>query len=88
MKIKMLTTSAGPDPQFNFTEGDERNVTVEEARYWDKAGVCTLLEPYPSDAEKAIVVPAQKAVVTPPETATVQKPAKQASAPAADWGKK
>lgn len=88
MKIKMLTTASGADPQFNFSEGEVRDVTVEEARYWDKAGVCTLLEPYPSDAEKTVVAPTQKAVVMPPETATTQKPAKQASAPAADWGKK
>lgn len=96
MKIKMLTTSCGPDPNFNFTEGQVRDVSVEEARYWDRAGVCTLLEPYPANAEKAVVAPVEKAVVTPPETAekgnvspAAEKTATQqpASLEVPTWGK-
>lgn len=90
MKIKMLTTASGPDPQFNFTEGEERNVSVEEARYWDKVGVCTLLEPYPSDAEKPTLKASEKAVVTTPEKAVVAsaETATKGKAIPADWGKK
>lgn len=102
MKIKMLTTSCGPDPNFNFTEGQVCDVTVDEARYWHEAGVCTLLEPYPAEAEKAVVAPVQKAIVAPPETAKgkVSPAAEKASAtppaspdvqvsltPPAGWGK-
>lgn len=68
MKIKMLTTKCGPNPEENWKEGQVRNVCVDEARYWHEMGVCTLLEPYPAP-EKAVVAPAQKAVVMPPETA-------------------
>jgi hypothetical protein len=79
MKIKMLTTSCGPDPKFNFNEGQKRNVSVEEARYWFEMGVCELLEPWPVEKavvaapEKAVVIPAEKAVISPPETAAKGK---------------
>lgn len=69
MKIKMLTTSAGPDPKANWCEGDTRDVCVEEARYWYTRGVCKIVEPFPEDIEKAIGITPEKAVVKPPETA-------------------
>lgn len=74
MKIKMLTTSCGPDPKYNFNEGQKRNVTPEEARYWHEKGYCELLEPYPSEVEKAVIDPAEKAVVAAPEKAVIKPP--------------
>jgi hypothetical protein len=69
MKIKMLTTSAGPDINSNWCEGDVREVCVDEARHWYKHGVCKLIEPFPEDAEKMLGIVTEKAVVKPPETA-------------------
>lgn len=100
MKIKMKTTSCGPDPTFNFNKGQVRDVTVEEARYWHSAGVCELIDLYPADAEKAVLKAPEKAVVKPAETAKavvtpeptklpVAQPASSttvASAKAATWG--
>lgn len=99
MKIKMLTTKCGPDPTENWLTGDERDVSVEEARYWHAANVCTPLEPYPADAQKAVVSPPQKAVAASHETAKVIVGRQAVAPPAASaedvkinlapaWGKK
>lgn len=100
MKIKMKTTSCTPDPKLNFVKNQEREVTPEEARYWHNLGICDLLEPYPSGAEKAVISAPERAVVKPTETAKVAvshepakppvaapvKPTGVASAKAATWG--
>jgi hypothetical protein len=44
MKIKMLTTSAGPDPTLNWSEGQKRTVDDEEAQALVDAGVAVSLE--------------------------------------------
>jgi hypothetical protein len=99
MKIKMLTTASGSDPTYNFSEGEIRDVSPEEARYWHEAKVCTLLEPYPGDAEKPTLKPSEKAVVKTPETAKgnaatapVKPPVAAPAAPVmqntSEWGKK
>lgn len=85
MKIKMLTTKCGPISSENWVEGQKRNVSVEEARYWEKIGVCSVLEPYPAP-ETAVVKPVEKAVVKPAETATAHKTATQVSTPATTTG--
>lgn len=72
MKIKMLTTKCGPVSSENWAEGQKRNVCVDEARYWEKLGVCVVLEPYPSDVEKAVVAPAEKADISAPERAVIK----------------
>lgn len=73
MKIKMLTTKCGPISSENWAEGQVRNVCVEEARYRiEVEHTAKALEPYPSDAEKAVVAPAEKAVITAPERAVVR----------------
>jgi hypothetical protein len=45
MKIRMLTTSAGPDPALNWHEGQKRTVDDEEGQALVDAGVATSLEP-------------------------------------------
>ena len=100
MKIKMLTTKSGPVVAENWTAGEEREVCVEEARYWHAAKVCNPLEPYPGEAGKAVSAAPERAVIKPTETAKavvtpelvkvpVAAPAKSttvASVKAATWG--
>ena len=100
MKIKMNTSKCGPIVSENWTESEVREVCADEARYWHKAGVCTLLEPYPGEAEKAVVTAPERAVVKPTETAKATvtpevvkapvappvRPVTVASATAATWG--
>lgn len=69
MKIQMLTTSCGADSRYNFSKGDIRDVTEEEARYWYGAGVCTLIDEFPIK-EKAVLKAPNKATITPTETAS------------------
>lgn len=72
MKIKMLTISASPDIDKNWHEGEVREVSEEEARYWVDRNIAIALEPFEkavvAPKEKAVVAPKEKAVVTPPET--------------------
>ena len=49
MKIKMLTTSAGPDVSRNWSKGQKRDVDPEEARVLIIAGVAEALEPFLPD---------------------------------------
>ena len=67
MLIKMITTSCGPDSKFNFTKGQIRDVSTEEAKYWHERKLCELVDdfkepPKPSlvGVEKAVVVPSEK----------------------------
>ena len=83
MKIKMNTTSSTPDVTLNFVKNQIRDVTVEEARYWHNLGVCTLLEPYPGEAEKAVITAPEKSVIKPPETAKVAVAPEPVKAPVA-----
>lgn len=81
MKIKMLKTRSGPDSENNFNEGQKREVCEEEARYWKNLGYCELLEPYPSESQKAVVAPPEKAVVKPTETAQIKVSPEPVKAP-------
>lgn len=72
MKIKMLTTKCGPNSSENWAEGQKRDVSVEEAQYWHKLGICDLLEPFPSEVQKAVVAPVEVAVVSAPEKAVIK----------------
>lgn len=67
MKIRMLTTSCGPDSKFNFDKNQIRDVSEEEAKYWHDRKLCELIDdfkepPKPSSVgvEKAVVVPSEK----------------------------
>ena len=51
MKIKMLTTSAGPDSSLNWNEGQKRVVEEAEGQELVNAGLAVSLEPAkPADA--------------------------------------
>lgn len=47
MKIRMLTTSCGPDAEENWTENQKINVSVERARELVDAGYAVAVDPFP-----------------------------------------
>ena len=73
MKIKMLTTSAGPDPLKNWQEGQVRDVEPEEAKAMVDSKMATYEKTIIVPAEKAIPPAHEQAVIVPPEKATTKK---------------
>lgn len=74
MLVRFLTTSCGPEASKNWSEGEKRNVSLEEAKTLEQLRVIELLEPYPFNVEKAVIGAPEKAVVNVPEKAVTGAP--------------